>query len=181
MMGKFRYCTCIIRLIKAQFFGLIVKGLGGGSYDTLSCSFNSTFVAKKCDVHEQILKSNQPGNSLKMFRTINYYIYMYYKVILIKGEKYTLIRQIKHKFLFHSLVKVVQKIVIWFLVMTANPECSDSRISEILMETWDNLSASEKTTYELKAGAQSLEKGSVLFLMHCLYLKSTPLKILQIL
>lgn len=44
-------------------------------------------------------------------------------------------------------------------VMTANPECSDSRISEILMETWDNLSASEKTTYELKAGAQSLEKG----------------------
>lgn len=46
--------------------------------------------------------------------------------------------------------------------MTANPECSDSRISEILMESWDNLSASEKTTYELKAGAQSLEKGSVL-------------------
>lgn len=52
--------------------------------------------------------------------------------------------------------------------MTANPECSDSRISEILMESWDNLSASEKTTYELKAGAQSLEKGSVLHVLFCI-------------
>lgn len=65
-------------------------------------------------------------------------------------------------FFFQSLVEIVKKNVICFSVMTANPECSDSRISEILMESWDNLSASEKTTYELKAGAQSLEKGSVL-------------------
>lgn len=54
-------------------------------------------------------------------------------------------------------------------MVTANPECSDSRISEILMESWDNLSVSEKTTYELKAGAQSLEKGSVLLFALCVF------------
>ncbi|XP_061179926.1 PMS1 protein homolog 1-like [Saccostrea echinata] len=44
-------------------------------------------------------------------------------------------------------------------VITANPNCSGSRISELIREAWDNLSVSERTTYELRAGAQTAEKG----------------------
>ncbi|XP_078321782.1 PMS1 protein homolog 1-like [Crassostrea virginica] len=44
-------------------------------------------------------------------------------------------------------------------VITDNPESSEDRISELVGEAWDDLSLSEKTTYELRAGIQNLQKG----------------------
>ncbi|XP_062604014.1 PMS1 protein homolog 1-like [Saccostrea cucullata] len=44
-------------------------------------------------------------------------------------------------------------------VITANPNCSGNRITELIREAWDNLTVSERTTYELRAGAQAAEKG----------------------
>ena len=57
-------------------------------------------------------------------------------------------------------------------MITDNPESSEDRISELVGEAWDDLSLSEKTTYELKAGIQSLQKGWVGFVMHAFKYKS---------